>query len=147
MSSITAEYVIVNCQDRAKYRRQGDGKVTGFAITTTQEYPELDAETLKTEILVPHISREGKKRIREVFSEEQGVDVKFDYIKREEAEKMYLQSEEAFAVPPGKSLARVTMSGLPGNIETRDFLAPIDTILGLPNYKAEKPFYKPPTKD
>jgi hypothetical protein len=141
MSSITAEYVIVNCQPRAKYRRQNDGKVTGFAITTTEEYPELDAETLQTEILVPHISREGKKRIKEVFSDEQGVDMKFDYIKREKAEKKYLQKEEAFSVPPGKSLARITMSGLPAETETSDFLATIDTILGFPNYKAEKPSF------
>lgn len=94
MSSITAEYVIVNCQDRAKYRRKDDEKVTGFAMTTTEEYPEIDAETLKTEILVPHISREGKKRIKEVFSDEQGIGVKFDYIKREDAEKSIFSQEK-----------------------------------------------------
>jgi len=147
MSSITAEYVIVNCQPRAKYRRQDDGKVTGFAITTTEEYPELDAETLQTEILVPHISREGKKRIKEVFSDEQGIDMKFDYIKREEAEKKYLQKEEIFSVPSGKKLARITVSGLPADYKTLDPLADLDRILGLPDHKAEKPLYSSPTKD
>jgi hypothetical protein len=147
MSSITAEYVIVNCQDRAKYRRKSDGKVTGFAITKTDEYPELDAETLKTEVLVPHISREGKKRIKEVFSEEQGADVKFDYIKREDAEPKYLKPGETFAVPSGEKLARITVSGLPADYKTLDSLADLDRILGLPDNKAEKPLYSPPTKD
>jgi hypothetical protein len=147
MSSITAEYVIVNCQDRAKYRRKSDGKVTGFAMTTTEEIPEFDAETIKTEILVPHLSREGRKRIKEVFSDEQCVDVKFDYIKREDAEKKYLQKEETFSVPPGKSLARVTISCLPADYKTLDPLTDLDRILGLPDHKAEKPLYSSPTKD
>jgi len=147
MSSITAEYVIVNCQDRAKYRRRDNEKVTGFAMTTTEEIPELDVETLKTEVLVPHISREGRKRINEVFSEEQGVDVKFDLIKREDAESKYLKPGETFAVPSSKKLARITISGLPAEYKTLIPLANLDRILGLPDHKAEKPLYSPPTKD
>jgi hypothetical protein len=141
MSSITAEYVIVNCQDRAKFRRKDDGRITGFAITTTEEIPEYDAEFLKQEILIPHISREGRKRIKQVFSDEQGVKVKIDYVKRDDAEKKYLKPGEVFAVPEGKKLARITVSGLPGEYSSLDPLADIDRILGLPDFKAEKPFY------
>jgi len=147
MSSITAEYVIVNCQDRAKYRRKDNDKVTGFAITTTQEFPESNAEALKTEVLVPHLSREGKKRIKEIFLDEQGVDLRIDYIEREEAEKKYLQKGETFAVPQGKKLARITLLNLPAEYETLDPLAVLDTTIGLPTFRAEKPFYKPPTTD
>jgi len=147
MGSIPAKYVIVNCQDRAKYRRKDKDKITGFAMSSTEEISEVDIETLKQEILIPHLSREGRKRIKEVFSEEQGIDVKFDYVKREIAEKKYLKIGEVFAVPQGKSLARITISGLPAEYHTLDPLADIDTILGFPTHKAEKPFYKPPTKD
>jgi hypothetical protein len=147
MSSITADYIITNCQDRAKYRRSDDDKITGFAMSSAEEIPDTDAETLKSEILIPQLSREGRKRIREVFSENQGIDVKFDYIKREDAEKKYLKPGEVFAVPKSKKLARITITGLPFNFYSPDILADIDTIAGLPNYKAEKPSYKPPTKD
>jgi hypothetical protein len=147
MSSITAEYIIANCQDRAKYRRKSDGKITGFAMSTSEEIPDADAENLKAEILIPQLSREGKKRIKEVFSDEQGIDLKFDYIKREDAEKRYLKSGEEFAVPSGKKLARITITGLPFDYYSPNILADIDTIVGLPTHKSEKPSYKPPTKD
>ena len=147
MSSITAEYVIVNCQDRAKYRRKSDGKITGFAMSTSEEIPDIDAENLKAEILIPQLSREGRKKIKEIFSDEQGVDVKFDYIKREDAEKKYLKPEEKFAVPPNKKLARITITGLPFGVDSPNTLANVDTIVGFPTHKSEKPYYKPPTKD
>lgn len=147
MGSIPAQFVIVNCQDRAKYRRKSDGRITGFAMSTTEEIPEADVETLKQEILIPHLSREGKKRVRAVFSDEQGIDLKFDYIEREVAEKKYLKPDEVFSVPTGKKLARITISGLPVDYHTLDPLADIDRIVGLPDHKAEKPFYSPPTKD
>jgi len=147
MGSIPAKYAIVNCQDRAKYRRKDKDKIIGFAMSSTEEIPESDTETLKQEILIPHLSREGRKRIKEVFSEEQGIDVKFDYVKREFAEKKYLKIGEVFAVPQGKPITRITISGLPAEYHTLDPLADIDTILGFPTHKAEKPFYKPPTKD
>lgn len=148
MGSIPAQFVIVNCQDRAKYRRKDKYKrVTQFAMSTAEEIPEADAEILKQEILIPHLSREGRKRVREVFSEEQGITVKFDYIKREDAERKYLKLDEVFAIPANKKLARITISGLPVDYHTLDPLADIDRIFGLPDHKAEKPFYSPPTKD
>ena len=147
MSSITADYIITNCQDRAKYRRRSDGKITGFAMSTTEEIPGQDSDTLTSEILIPQLSREGKKRIREIFSDDQSIDVRFDNIKREDAEKKYLKPGEAFAIPQGKKLARITITGLPFDFHSPDILADIDTIVGLPTYKSEKPSYKPPTKD
>jgi len=147
MSSITADYIITNCQDRAKYRRRSDGKITGFAMSTTEEIPSQDSETLTSEILIPQLSMEGKKRIREIFADDQSIDVRFDQIKREDAEKRYLKTGEAFAIPQGKKLARITISGLPAEYETLGLLATLDTLVGLPTFRAEKPFYKPPTKD
>ena len=147
MGSIAAKYVIVNCQERAKWRRKDKGGVTQFAMSSTEEIPDSDADTLKQEILIPSLSREGRERIKEVFSNDQGVQLKFDYVKREDAEKRYLQSGEVFAVPKGKKLARITILGLPADYKTLDPLADLDRILGLPDNKAEKPLYSPPTKD
>lgn len=146
MGSIAAKYVIVNCQDRAKWRRKDKNKkILQFALSETEEIPEADAETLKQEILIPSISREGKERIKEVYSSDESVHVNFDYIKREDAENKYLKKGEAFAVPEGKKLARITLTKLPVSPEPLPNLANIDRVLGFPDYQAEKPFYA--TKD
>jgi hypothetical protein len=147
--SIPLEYMIINCQDRAKYRRKDDDKVTGFSIATSEEIPGQDAETAKVEWLVPHLSREGKKGIEKVFSYDPTIDVRFDYVKREIAEKIYLKPGESFAVPEDKKLARIIVSKLPALPESESLphVADVDRILGFPDFRAEKPFYSPPTKD
>lgn len=145
--SISFEYMMINCQDRAKLRRKDYRKITGLSMSSVEEIPNMDAETGKVEWLVPHLSREGKKSIEKVFSCDPSLEVRFDYIKRESAEKIYLKPEESFSVPEGKKLARVTASKLPIEPESLPCLAEVDTILGFPTNTAEKPFYKPPTKD
>jgi len=48
MGSISANYVIVNCQERANWRRiDKNDKVLQFALSETEDIPEADAETLK----------------------------------------------------------------------------------------------------
>lgn len=143
--SIPFHYMIVNCQDRTKLRRKTDSKVTGISISTSEEIPDQDAEIAKVEWLVPHLSREGKKRIEYVFLNDKAVEVKFDYIKRDIAEKKYLKPGESFAVPEEKKLARITLTRLPISLEPLPQLADIDRVLGFPDYQAEKPFYA--TKD
>lgn len=147
MGSIPAKYVIVNCQERAKWRRKDKDSVTQFAMSSTEEIPDSDADTLKQEILIPSLSREGKERIEKVFSSDQGVQLKFDYVKREDAEKRYLRPGETFSVPKGKRLARITISNLPAEYFTLDPLADVDRILGIPDHRSEKRLYRPPTKD
>ncbi len=143
--SIPFQYMITNCQDRAKLRRKTDSKVTGFSIATSEEIPGQDAEIARVEWLVPHLSREGRKRIKYAFLDDETVEVDFDYIKREDAENKYLKKGEAFAVPEGKKLARITLTKLPVSPEPLPNLANIDRVLGFPDYQAEKPFYA--TKD
>jgi len=147
--SIPLEYMIINCQDRAKLRRKDDDKVTGFSMATSEEIQGMDAETAKVEWLVPHLSREGKGRIEKVFSYDTTIDVRFDYIKREIAEKIYLKPGEMFSVPEGKKLARITVSKLPALPESESLphVADVDRILGFPDFRAEKPYYKKPEKD
>jgi hypothetical protein len=138
--SIPFEYIMVNCQDRAKYRRKVDEKITGFSISTSEEIQGMDAEAAKVEWLVPHLSREGKKRIEEVFSHDPTIDISFDYVRRDVAEKNYLKSGEMFSVPEGKKLARITVSKLPIVPETLKCVANVDRILGFPDFQAEKPY-------
>jgi len=147
--SIPLEYMIINCQDRAKLRRKDYRKITGFSMSSTEEIPGMDAETAKVEWLVPHLSREGKKGIEKVFSYDSTIDVRFDYVKRNIAEKIYLKPGEMFSVPEGKKLARITVSKLSAGPESESLphVADVDRILGFPDFRAEKPFYSPPTKD
>jgi hypothetical protein len=143
--SIPFKYIVTNCQDRAKYRRKSDGKITGFSIATSEEIPSMDAEASKVEWLVPHLSIEGRKRIKSVFLNDPTVEVNFDYIRRDVAEKKYLKPGESFAVPEGKKLARIALEKLPLTIEPLPNIANVDRILGFPDFQAEKPYYA--TKD
>ena len=143
--SIPLHYVVVNCQERAKYRRKSDGKITGFSLAKTEEIRDMDAEIAKVEWFVPQISKEGRKRIEEVFSNDPVVEVKFDYIGRRIAERKYLKPGEEFSVPKTKKLARVTVSKLPATEQGFQPAAEVDRILGFPDFRAEKPYYV--TKD
>lgn len=95
-------------------------------------------ESIKATIFVPHISKEGKNRLTEIF-DQQGLFVNIDRISDKELER-YLVAGEKFAVPENKAVARVEITGIPpADYSPLDPLADIDTALGLPNYKAEKP--------
>jgi len=94
-------------------------------------------ESIKATIFVPHISRKGRKKLMKTF-DEQGLFVNIDRIDGKELEK-YLIPGEKFAVPKNNLVARVEITGIPIDYSPLDPLADIDTALGLPNYKAEKP--------
>jgi hypothetical protein len=157
MSSIAVKNVIQYEQMRDKYRRYNLRRNTNFLALATREITRLpseipvieegrgvvykptieELENITVEILVPKLSRQSKKRITEEI-EEQGMDLKFDYISREELKK-YLALDEVFAVPSKGKVARITVSGLPIDYKKAcDIAARADIILGVPTYLAEK---------
>jgi hypothetical protein len=159
MSSIAAQYVIDNEQERGKYRRfNSKGKITGLALVTREFIPITETpvikergikykpitdelESLKAEILIPHLSRKGKARFEESFLfEDQYLDISFDHIKREKVQK-YLATGEVFTVPKSGSVARITVTGIPSEYSALELLANIDKMLGFPDYLAEKPYH------
>jgi hypothetical protein len=157
MASVTARKVIDYEQMRDKFRRFNLKRETnGLALTTRiiESLPESlpvimegesvkykptmeELEYLKTEILIPHLSREGRKRLNEDLGEQQGVDINFDYPKGEKI-KEYLAPGEVFAIPKSGSVARITISGLPSDYSCLPILAKIDRRLGFPDWESEK---------
>ncbi len=101
---------------------------------------ELPSETewLKTSIIVPYISKNGKKRIAKIC-DKQELDLRFDRIKGEEAEKQYLKPGEIFLASGDGRITQITITGVSPEYSGIDILADVDTVLGFPTYKAEKP--------
>ena len=51
----------------------------------------------------------------------------------------YLSTNEEFAVPSNKKVAKITFLGISPEYSGIKTLAKVDKILGLPDYSAEKP--------
>lgn len=141
MSSIAAQYVVDNEQDKSVYTRPGpSGKVTGLALITRENIPysenkKENLEFLKAEILIPHLSKEGRERLNDIIVE-QGLTLEIDYIGCKEI-KDYIK--EDFSILSNGKVARLTIRGLSPEYSGINILSEVDNILGLPNYMSEKP--------
>ncbi len=117
-----------------------------FKKTPLEEIQSLyEEEWLETEIIVPHVSREGKYKLRDA-TPGQGLVMKIDYITLDdfhEKYKLFLDPNEKFTSTNNRKVARIRLIGISPEYSGIKTLAKVDKILGFPDYQAEKTFTKP----
>ena len=133
MSSIAAQYVVDNEQNKSKYRLfTPKGKIKGLAVVereTIDGTSKFDFEWLRTEIFVPSISRKAKIELKNIVSERKEKDIMLEitYITPEMLKGKYLSTNEEFAVPSNKKVAKITFLGISPEYSGIKTLAKVET--------------------